>query len=185
MNVWAYCAHDWRKATRQAGGVIPITSPPAEAGAQNLTKAATADIVYLNLHGFAGQPYLYGQQAGAIGPTALTPEDVAAHKWHGVVFAEVCYSAADGGGPIAQAFLESGARAFIGSTTEAYGRVRMTWWDGEADRLMWLFRHAYTEERTPQQALSLAKRALRIMSWPLDEDDKQTLRSFVCLERKS
>ena len=183
MSVWAYSAHDWRKATRQAGGVIPITSPPAESGALNLTKAATADIVYLNLHGFDGQPYLYGQRGGTIGPTALTPADVDKNDWTGVVvFAEVCYSA---GSPIAGAFLANGARAFVGSTTEAYGRVRMTWRNGEADRLMWLFRHAYERVREPDRALDLAKRVLRIMSWPLDEDDKQTLRSFVCLKSNS
>lgn len=163
--------------------MAPVTSPPVAAKDLDLTKAADADIVYLNLHGFEGQPHYYGQRDGTIGPTALTAEQALRHKWRGVtVFAEVCYSAANGGGPIARAFLSRGA-AFVGSTTEAYGRLRMTWWDGEADRLMWLFRHAHDREPDPAKALTIAKRWLHITSWPLDDDDRATLRSFVCLTR--
>jgi hypothetical protein len=183
-NVWAYCAADWAQATRGAGGVKPLVCPSKEAEVltPHLVKASRADIVYLNLHGFADQPHYYGQADKKIGPTALTAEQVSARRWDGVVvFAEVCFSAADGGGPIAQAFLANGAKAFIGSTTEAYGRVRSTLWDGEADKLMRLFRHFYRVDRSPRTALLRAKKLLRLTSYPLDADDEATLRSFVCL----
>lgn len=179
-RVWSYCAADWQQATEAAGGVAAVTSPPYSAG--NVVLEAV-DVLYLNLHGFADQANFYGQVAGIVGPTALTPAQVAGRDWTGtVVFAEVCFSAKDGGGPIARAFLANGARAFVGSTTEAYGRVRRTFWDGEADRLMWLFRHALRHKDRPAAALALAKRWLTVLSFPLDADDRQTLESFVCLE---
>lgn len=183
-TVWAYCAADWVQATRAASGVKPLVCPSKEAEVltPHLVQAAQADIVYLNLHGFRGQPHYYGQRDKKAGPTALTADMVAARNWSGVVvFAEVCFSAVNGGGPIAQAFLDNGARAFIGSTTEAYGRIRPTLWDGEADRLFWLFRHLYGRIGDPVQTLARAKDMLRLMSFPLDDDDKATLLSFVCL----
>lgn len=183
-NVWSYCAADWVQATRSAGGVKPLVCPSKEAEdlTPHLVKASTAAIVYLNLHGFADQPHYYGQAGKKIGPTALTAEQVSAQRWDGVVvFAEVCFSAAHGGGPIAQAFLAQGAKAFIGSTTEAYGRTRPTFWDGEADRLMWIFRRFYPRISDPAEALARAKRWHALMSWPLDADDEATLESFVCL----
>lgn len=183
-TVWAYCATDWAQATEAAGGVEPLTCPPnaAEDMAPHLAKASTADIVYLNLHGYPNQANYFGQSGKKIGPTALTPEMVSACDWSGVVvFAEVCFSAADDGGPIAQAFLANGAKAFIGSTTEAYGRARPTFWDGEADRLLWIFRRFYPRIPDPGRALDRAKQWLELMSWPLDADDEATIESFVCL----
>lgn len=183
-TVWAYCAADWVQATTAAGGVTPLFCPSkaAEIMTEHLVKATTADIVYLNLHGYPNQPNYYGQAGKKVGPTALTPEMVSARNWDGVVvFAEVCFSAANGGGPIAQAFLANGAKAFIGSTTEAYGRTRPTFWDGEADRLMWIFRRFYSRIPDPAVALARAKQWLEIMSWPLDTDDEATIESFVCL----
>lgn len=184
MNVWALCGADWHRATAAAGGVQPVLSPSFDAGC-DLGQAARADLVYLNLHGFNGQPYYYGQQGGVIGPTAVTPEQVARHDWRGaIVFAEVCFSAKNGGGPIARAFLANGARAFIGSTTEAYGRIRPVIWDGEADKLAHLFRKYMS--RHPQAGaahlLRQAKNTLAQLSWPLDDDDRMTLNSFICLE---
>lgn len=185
MKVWAYCAADWIKATAAAAGVRPVTSPPQsdESIGLTLNRATKADLVYLNLHGFAGQPHFYGQKNGVVGPTALTAESVGRHRWDDcVVFAEVCFSAAYGGNEVARAFIASGARTFIGSVTEAYGRVRPSLLDGEADRLFWLFRRTYAKLGDPAKALNLAKRYLRILSWPLDADDRATLEAFVLLE---
>lgn len=186
MNVWALCGADWREATAAAGGVQPVLSPPFEAGG-DWAKAAAADLVYLNLHGFDGQANFYGQQGGVIGPTAVTPAMVKAHDWTGcIVFAEVCFSAKNGGGPIARAFLENGARAFIGSTTEAYGRIKPVIWDGEADKLAHLFRKFMERkpDTAPGQLLKQAKNLLAALSWPLDSHDHMTLNSFICLEAK-
>lgn len=187
MRVWSYCAADWIRATAAAGGVKPLTSPPLDhiSVAAELAKATESDLVYLNLHGFEGQPACYGQRDGVIGPTALTAKQIAAYDWSDVViFAEVCFSAADGGSDVARAFLRHGARAFVGSTTEAYGRITPTIFDGEADKLMFLFRKAYERQQEPRRALELAKRLLQAMSFPLDADDRATLESFTCLEAK-
>lgn len=185
MNVWAYCASDWWKATRAAGGVTPVLSPPFDHKTVGLAKATGSNLVYLNLHGYPGQPHLYGQASGVIGPTALTAPAVARYDWSGVVvFMEVCYSAADGGNPVARSFLDNGATAVIGSTTEAYGRMRPVVFDGEADRLFYFFRRAYGRSRNHEKALVTAKKWLRAISWPLDDEDKATLSSFVILETK-
>jgi hypothetical protein len=184
MRVWAYCAKDWEKATRIAGGVKPLTSPPYSTLdiEWELDKATEADLIYLNLHGFRGQSRLYGQDGGAVWGTALTAEQISARRWDGiVVFMEVCFSAENGGSAIAQAFLRKGARAVIASETAAYGRVRFSLWDGEADRLMHFFRLTYGRTRDPHKALYMAKRFLRWLSYPLDADDRTTLKSFVCL----
>lgn len=184
---WALCGRDWQPATAQSAGVEPVLSPPAVLGniADELELASkSADLVYLNLHGYPGQPYYLGQD-GDNKPTALSAELVASFDWSGVVvFAEVCWSAADGGSPIARAFLDRGARAFVGSTSEAYGRInRVGIFDGEADRLGHLFRLALGHNLDPQRALDLAKRWLRFLSYPLDELDRATLESFICLRK--
>lgn len=183
ISVWSYCAADWVRATKAAGGVPPLLSPPTDNDTLDLLKATRADMVYLNLHGFPEQPYYYGQKDNVMGPTALTAEHVAKHDWSGVVvFAEVCFSAKDGGSAIAKAFLKGGALAFIGSTTEAYGRMKPTLWDGEADRLAYLFRVAYAKySKQPMKSLHVAKKMLSALSFPLDADDRSTLESFVCL----
>lgn len=186
IKVWAYCAADWIPATKAAGGVQPFVSPPLADDTVNLKNAAEVDVVYLNLHGFQGQPGCFGQMNETIGPTALTAEHIRRFDWSGIViFAEVCFSAAGEGSDIARAFLDSGADAFIGSTTEAYGRVHPTLFDGEADKLAYFFIKAYDKSRDAHKALEVAKRWLRAISFPLDADDRATLESFICLTKKS
>lgn len=174
MKVWAYCARDWQQSTSASAGVTPILSPPAGAGL-DLRDAARSDLVLLNLHGFRDQPHFYGQANKKVGPTALTVEDVAAHSWLGVVvFAEVCFGFYS---PIALEFVRRGA-IFIGSKTEAYGRVRATMFDGEADRLAFFFRLFYKPGRDVAHVLRLARGTLALASIPLDNDDLLTLKSF-------
>lgn len=186
LTIVSYCGQDWVRATQAAAKVKPFTCPPVSSDDVDkvLEKASKSDIFYLNLHGYPGQSNYFGQKDNVVGPTALTPEQVAKYDWTGVViFAEVCFSAKDGGGVMAQTFLTHGAKAFIGSITEAYGRVAPTVWDGEADRLMFLFWRCYStnRDRNPEQALEQAKRWLKVLSIPLDANDKATLKSFVCL----
>ena len=181
MIVWSYCGADWVRATEAAGGTKPVTTPNTSADTLDID-GIVADVIYLNLHGFVDQPNYYGQSNDVIGPTAMTPELVASRRWDGVVvFAEVCFSAADGGSPIARAFLEDGARAFIGSTTTAYGHTGPTIIDGEADRLMRLFRRTYKIYDDPEKALEAARAIFRIVCFPLDADDVLTYESFICL----
>ncbi len=186
MKVWSYCAVDWKHATKAAGRVTPFVTPPLNAKTVDLKQAAASDLVYLNLHGYRGQANCYGQQADKIGPTALTPERIKERDWRNtVIFAEVCFSAADGGSQIARAFLDGGADAFIGSTTEAYGRVHPTIFDGEADKLAYFFIKSYQKIGNPYKSLEIAKKWLKAISYPLDADDKSTLESFICLTKKS
>lgn len=194
MRVAAYCGKDWARAMRASTGIRPATCPPLEAGSKALyeflKKAATSDALALNLHGYASQANYYGQASGQVCSTALTVDDVIPHDWRGVtVFLEVCFSAA--GDPanriIPQMFLEQGARAVIGSTTEAYGRIRGTLplpgFDGEADRLLNFWLYFTRRLRNPRLALTFAKRCLRIWSWPLDTEDRKTLQSFTIIRR--
>ena len=188
MRVWSYCAADWWRTTRASSDVDPLVSPPYDhtnIEDELASASAAAELIVLNLHGFVGQPHLYGQLNSVIGPTALTAENVKRFDWSGkIVFMEVCFSAMDGGSTIARAFLDAGAAAVIASTTEAYGRVKPTIFDGEADRLSYFFRKAYDKTRKPVRSLAIAKRWLRAISHPLDADDKATLTSFVVLTRK-
>jgi len=194
MRVAAYCGQDWAKAMRASTGVRPATCPPREAGSkvlyEFLKKAATGDVLALNLHGYQGQASYYGQADGLVCLTALTVDDIIPHDWYRVtVFLEICFSAADdpANQVIPQMFLERGARAVIGSMTEAYGRVRGTLplpgFDGEADRLLNFWLYFMRRSRNPRLALTLAKRCLRIWSWPLDEEDEKTLKSFTIIRR--
>jgi len=179
MKVWALCGSDWVKASSMAAGVKPCETPPTTAESIEWD-SISGDLMYFNLHGFLGQPNWFGQKDGSVGPTAVTPEGIRSRRWDGVVvFAEVCYGA---GSEIAQAFLQQGARAFIGSTGTAYGRIKPTILNGEADRLMYWFRNAYSIHREPARALVIAKTILRILSYPLSFQDLATLNDFVCLK---
>ena len=193
MRVAAYCGRDWAKAMRGSTGVKPVTSPPLEAQSpelyEYLEKAARGDVLALNLHGYAGQESYLGQWERQVGPTALTARDVLEHRWDGaVVFLEVCFSASGvrANRAIPQAFYERGARLVVGSQTEAYGRMRATLplpgFDGEADRLLTFFLF-WLKRRGAGRALALAKRTLRLWSWPLDEEDEKTLESFTIIGR--
>ena len=176
-------------------GVEPVTSPPIKTGTDELndvlSQAAAADIFALNLHGFYGQSHLQGQKNKQIGPITLIPGDIARHDWSGcVVFMEVCFSASGvpGNKALSNAFLDAGAIAVIGSTTSAYGRVKMTLpipgSDGEADRLLRFFVKWMRRDKEPREALRRAKANLRLWSFPLDKEDRKTLSSFVVMSKK-
>jgi len=199
MKIAAYCGLDWARAMRGAIGGVPVTCPPLQSGGDWLSSewlltflrlATLCDVLVLNLHGYAGQANYYGQRDRRVGPTALTPQDVLEHDWSNVtVFCEVCYSAAGGqaSNEIPQAFYKRGARAVVGSTTQAFGRVRPTppipGFDGEADRLLQFFLARLRRKEPPDVALGKAKRWLRLWSWPLDADDRATLESFKIIKK--
>jgi len=190
MIVWAYCGEAWRRATAGATGISPVASPPVTAATLTWPEKRP-DVAVFNLHGDQyGQSAWHGQAANGERPTAVTVQQARAYDWQGcVVFSMVCWSAWGGGQEMARAFLDGGALAFIGSTTEAYGRMRPVrfWerWLGQsekADGLLRLFLAAYARHPgQPEKALTLAKRWFRRHSWPLDEADRMTLDSFVCL----
>lgn len=195
LSISALCGADWSQAMQEATGIHPATSPPLTGQTDDLfkflSKASKSDVFAVNLHGYYGQCNLYGQKDGQPGPMALTPRDVIMHDWSNVVvFMEVCYSAsaASGNRILVNAFLDSGALAVIGSKTEAYGRIKPTLpipgSDGEADRLLQFFIHWTKRGSKPGKALQKAKRSLKVWSFPLDKEDRATLRSFVALSKR-
>lgn len=195
MKVAAYCGHDWRRAMLAATRPYTLlSSPPAESGSRMLHRwlinsLAECDVLALNLHGFDGVQVWRGQMGGSVEPVALGAQDVlaTADAWRGkVIFCEVCFSA--GNEDIPWAMYACGARAVIGSTTEAYGRTRATLplpgFDGEADRLLSFFLTWYRRLRNPARALYAAKKTLKVWSWPLDREDRATLKSFIIIPKE-
>lgn len=186
MKVVSLCALDWEYPVHAIVKSKPFTSPPIDAagkGINEVLKLATeADVFYLRLHGYKGSYNWYGQKDEDHGPAALTPELVGQHDWaRTVILAEVCYGARS---EIAEAFLDNSARAFIGSKGPAYGRLRPTFFDGEADQLCKQFIKTYRRERDPFVAYNLAMGKFALLSLPLDSDDRATLRDFVILTRE-
>ena len=75
-----------------------------------------APVVYLRLHGFPGQPFLYGD--GPEHYTALGTDQIRQADFQGsMVFLEGCY-----GLEMAQAFLDAGAAAAVGCSVPTWGR---------------------------------------------------------------
>jgi len=189
MKVNSICGYDWWLTTWLMSGSFPTTSPPHDKTI-NLKPLADSDILYLNLHGYEGKAHYKGQrQSKGEWPVILTPENVSAVKWQNtVVYAEVCYGAADRpeNREMAKAFLQNGCSAFVGSLTDAYGSVIPTFLlDGKADRLGKFFVYGIKKYKDPHKALKFAKKYLRLISYPLDKRDKETLESFVVLETKN
>ena len=83
---------------------------------------------FINCHGAEVDPHFYGQR-GKNYPVAMASADVSAGtKRNTIIAAECCYGAqlfdprqADNILPICNSYLETGAIAFLGSTTIAYG----------------------------------------------------------------
>ena len=205
-SIFALSGRDWHTTTCAMSGTEPACSPPLSAATRPgrkqigaiLKKAARRQVFYLNLHGYYDKPYYCGMstQPGhtpeIVRPIVLTPELIAKHHWQNtIIYAEVCYSAANtpGNRAMVKAFLNNGCRAFVGSTTQAWGRIKpvgLLSFDGEADRLgAYFLRGLARRPDNPGRALAFAKRYLRFMSAlnGLDADDIATLNGFVVLER--
>ena len=72
-------------------------------------------LIYIRLHGFQDQPYLYGDPGF---PTALTARQVREMELPGsLVFLEGCY-----GYQFGRAFVDAGARAVVGCDRPTWGR---------------------------------------------------------------
>ena len=110
-------AKSWRISTFFATGVWPQTSPPTEL--QNFEPMQIeADIVYIRLHGFGQQPYLYGDEyLTALSAKQISEAPVTCFS-ESVVFLEGCYGAG-----MAKAFLSAGASAVIGNTDPTWSRA--------------------------------------------------------------
>lgn len=191
-DIWAYCGQSWAEATFHATKTTPITSPRTDAISLRWPQERPLLAVF-NLHGDeVGQPGWYGQADDGKRPLAVAVPNVRAYDWTGVVVvAMVCWSAAYGGQEMAQAFLDGGALAFIGSTSEAYGRRQPVNWlarllgkTNKADSLIAHFVHLYRNAPgNPARTLVEAKERFAREAGRLDKVDKLTLESFICIKR--
>lgn len=119
----SYVAKQWKLSNFLAVGKFPtFTSPPMVADKTDPfyfdPSRLSADIIYIRLHGSAGQSYMYGAPGWF---TALTVEDVFACSDQvfkdSIVFLEGCF-----GENFSVAFLDRGARAIVGTDRITYGR---------------------------------------------------------------
>jgi len=109
------CAKSWSVSCWRTTGIKPLTSPPLFNDSTPLAKMAKRPIAYFRLHGLEGQPYLYSDPGWS---TAVSANNVRVYDWSKTtVFLEGCH-----GAMIAKAFLESGAKAVIGSTKSTWGK---------------------------------------------------------------
>jgi hypothetical protein len=160
VNVWAYCCQEFKKSTRRAAGVEPLTCPPVCASDFEPRWLAGGDdgpwdLIYLDLHGQPGDTAWYGDQH----IVALTEKQVRSVDLGGaVVFAVNCYLA-DDESPMMDALLDAGARYVIGGAGLNYGGTASMI---GASKLGQRFRQFFVLLGDPLKALSLAKRAVGI-----------------------
>lgn len=97
-----------------ATGQLPLTSPPVTASSFD---GLSGDLVYVCLHGVAGQPYWYGDDM----VTAVTAKQVRASDLSGAtVYLAGCF----GRGPMSDALLAAGAAYVVGDSDAAWaGRL--------------------------------------------------------------
>jgi tetratricopeptide (TPR) repeat protein len=202
---FGYTAEVWRQASLLVFHPIGeprsmLTSPPLSVmGANGLPSSFLplpySRLAYFNLHGLVDAAEWYGQkdptdnQDGPDYPIALRPQDIGGSQNGGqtpqVVFSEACYGAhIQGKTPdeaLALRFLDSGARAFIGSTAMAYGSISKPLI--AADLLGNSFWNFLREGDSAGEALRKAKIQLASEMHQrqgyLDGEDQKTLISFI------
>lgn len=176
-RMWVYSTASWARATLAATGRPPLTSPPMSAERLLLTEREAiqaAEVIYLNLHGYEDRDWWEGEDAAGDRVVALAPENLAGLDLSGAfVFAENCYG---GLGPLREAFLVAGARAFVGAVEETYGRRGFR--IGEADLIGHYFLRAIRWEPVGS-ALSTALGAFaRRTPREMSEEERLTMGAF-------
>lgn len=193
-----YTASIWRKASMAVYKSIGeprslLTSPPAQANKIAPIITHPFHFSYFNLHGLEDAPEWFGQrdplkdtEAGPDFPIAFRPEDVVnSGRAPKVIYSEACFGANIADKSIDTAlclkFLDSGSRAFIGSTKVSYGSVTTPLI--AADLLGHLFWNQLNQKIPAGEALRRAKLQLasemhRRQGY-LDGEDQKTLISFV------
>lgn len=155
MEVFAYCAANFREATRRAAGVEPLICPPASTAHFEPSWLQGRDLLYFDLHGALARDRWLGDD----GIVALTAGQVLECDLAGtVVFATNCYLA-DEKSPMMDALLEAGAWYVIGGEGLNWaGKDRP---EG-ASLLGWRFRQSLERRYDPLRALAIAKRYIRL-----------------------
>ena len=191
-----YSAEVWKEASEGVYQTIGKSkdlafSPPTHAG-NIVLYAQGPELGYFNLHGVEDGPDWYGQKdfssdsSGPDYPVALSPS-LFSEKLPspGLVFSEACYGANIQGKAHDEAmslkFMDSGTKAFVGSTCIAYGSVTTPLI--AADYLAQLYWKQVLEGDAAGYALMRAKLTLaqemtRIQGF-LDGEDQKTLLSFI------
>ncbi len=169
-----------------------MVSPPNLAQSMDTDQIAKSPLEYYNLHGLADAPEWYGQKDSSDTssdpdyPVALSPKNLVKNgSAPQLVYSEACYGAhvfeKSEDQSIALKFLSIGSRAFVGSTTIAYGSVTAPLIG--ADLLGFHFWKYLRDGSTVGEALLQGKIALaREMNQRqgfLDGEDQKTLISFV------
>jgi hypothetical protein len=131
LSHFAISTYAWRKSTQRSvenifrSKPIKLCPPTDSPGTSRMLRPLSH---FINCHGGEIDPQFYGQRGNQY-PISLTSNDVVkGARRNTVVAAECCYGAqlfnpekAHGKWPISNAYLSSGAVAFFGSTTTAYG----------------------------------------------------------------
>lgn len=106
LPIFAYTTPTQRDAVAWATRTTPMTSPPIDYTDPTLYRTLKAitkpTILYLSLHGYAHQPYLYGE-----GTTALTPSTINPLRLpNSIIYAPACHLPTS---PMLGHLLETGA----------------------------------------------------------------------------
>jgi len=132
-----------------------LTSPPICATDFNPAWLEGIDLLYLDLHGIPGSVYLWSGPKGHRSAALSLKTVLATDLQNTVVFLTACYLPQT---HFLRAFLDAGARAVIGGAGENWGTSRGL--SGAQRLARWLI-HFLRRGKSPEEALRLAKRALR------------------------
>ncbi len=197
MKGFGYTASVWKDASALVlksmnENAQLMVSPPNLSQSMDSDQIVKSPLEYYNLHGLADAPEWYGQKDSSDTssdpdyPIALSPKNLVKNgSAPQLVFSEACYGAhvfdKCEDQSIALKFLSIGSRAFVGSTTIAYGSVTAPLIG--ADLLGFHFWKYLRDGSTVGEALLQGKIALaREMNQRqgfLDGEDQKTLISFV------
>lgn len=151
MTTVAYCARSFYRSVHLAAGVKPLTCPPLTLHTVDLAALEAADFLYLKLHGFAHQPYLYGDDYA----TALTCDQIATLDLSNTVVFSACCFFLDS--PWPAAFQTANVKALVAGHGQNFARSFTV---AGADHLGRLFRLFVTARMHPTKALKLARTCL-------------------------
>ena len=177
LKVFAYCAETFVDSVYKAAGVKPVTCPPWDAETFEVKALEGRDLLYFDFHGLPGASYWFEelQQAGMIMAErvkALTADQISEADLGGaIVFALSCYLG-DEDSPMLDALLSAGASYVIGGEGKNWAHAKRV---TGANRLGFYFRKSLERGKTPLEALTIAKRLLRITISPARETVRDTL----------
>lgn len=177
VQVFAYCAETFVDSVRKAAGVEPVTCPPWDAETFDVSRLEGNDLLYFDFHGLPGAAYWFEEvERGSMGMAervkALTAAQIESADLSGViVFALTCYLG-DEGSPMLDALLSAGASYVVGGEGKNWAAARRV---TGANRLGLYFRKSLERGKPPLEALTRAKRLLKMTISPARETVRDTL----------